>query len=98
MTKRDKKQELFDITLSKDGSRMVAKLNAPRIDVHTYNGSIITMNKGDWFQVDNQFSIRKNIEFLLENEYISQEVYDKKIAYMDMLGDNFRARVTANLK
>jgi hypothetical protein len=93
-----KKQDLFDIVVSKDGSRLVAKLSAKKITVEAYDGSNIVLEKGDYLEVKKIDELRKDLEFFLEKEYISQESYDKSSEYLDLVSESFRARVSARKK
>ena len=93
-----KKTELFDITLSKDGTRMVAKLQAKKLVVTAYDDTEIVLTQGDYLTVKSKEDVAKDAKFLLENDYIGQSIYDSKINYLEMVGDGFRARVEANAK
>lgn len=90
-----KQAELFDITLSKDGTRMVAKLNAKKIVVTAYDGSELILNQGDYLNLQEHKDCIDSLDFLLQNDYIKQDTYNKKMEYLEMVRENFRVRVIA---
>ena len=93
-----KKVELFKIGLSKDGTRMVAKLDAEKLVATNYKGEEFALEKGDYLDVADFAELMESANFLLEKEYIDQEVYDKKVAYLEMIQENFRAQVSIRAK
>ena len=93
-----KKIELGNVGLSKDGTRLVLKLEAEKITVEAYDGSTITLGKGDYLDVAQYDEVIENYEFLLKNEYIKQDLYDSKIGYMQKIKDSFRAKLSVRTK
>jgi hypothetical protein len=93
-----KKVELFNIGMSQDGSRMVAKLEAEKLVATAYDGSEIVLTKGDYMDIASFSDVMDNLNFLLEKEYLKQEHYDKKVSYMEMIKDGFRAKVSMRKK
>ena len=88
-----KRADIGDITMSKDGSRMVLKIQAEEVSVKAYDGSTLTLKKGDYLEVKSYDECIENANFLLENDYMKQDNYDKRMSYFEMVKESFRARI-----
>lgn len=93
-----KKIEIGNVGLSKDGTRLVMKLEAEEIIVKAYDGSTITKTKGDYLDVAQFDEVLENYKFLLKNDYIKQDLYDNKVGYMEKIKESFRAKLSVRNK
>lgn len=90
-----KSTELFDIVMSKEGDRMVAKLNAEKLVATAYDGTEIILNKGDYLNIQGYDDVVESLDYLLQNDFMKQKVYDAKVDYLTKIRPSFRARVIA---
>ena len=63
-----------------------------------YDGEKIEIKKGDFYIIRTVSEEKDSQEYLLKQGIIKQDVYDKKIDFLDKYGDNIRAIISVRKK
>lgn len=77
----------------KDGGLML-KINCDSV-TFTNNGQEVTLKKGEYMEVETVASQTEKYNYLLSNDKISQEIYDKQMERVNNTPDFVLAGLTA---
>ena len=86
--------EIGSVCKKKDGGLML-KIQAEEITVKNYKGEVVTLKKGDYLQVDTVADETAKQAYLLENNIIAQDAYDKNMERVNATPDFVLAKLTA---